>query len=96
MKIRFRMFWQTVLVFLRRYDEYRVVCSLHHGSRQIGEDVVSQTTTNQKELCDWLNWNQWSVSICVPNSWLLILVNFSVNTKWQNLKLSELSFLRLL
>lgn len=45
--------------WIQRYDEYRVVCSLHHGSRQIGEDVVSQTTTNQKELCDWLNWDQW-------------------------------------
>ncbi|XP_061177401.1 phosphatidylinositol 4-phosphate 3-kinase C2 domain-containing subunit alpha-like [Saccostrea echinata] len=45
--------------WIQRYDEYKVVCSLHHGSRKIGDDVVSQTTTNQKDLCDLLNWDQW-------------------------------------
>ena len=55
---------QNFLLFhVCRFDEYRVVCSLHHGSQQIGEDVVSHTTGSQKDLCDWLNWDQWSVDM---------------------------------
>ena len=61
---RVTVFVQNFLLFhVCRFDEYRVVCSLHHGSQQIGEDVVSHTTGSQKDLCDWLNWDQWSVDM---------------------------------
>ncbi|XP_048779556.2 phosphatidylinositol 4-phosphate 3-kinase C2 domain-containing subunit alpha-like isoform X2 [Ostrea edulis] len=43
--------------WIQKYDEYKVVCSLHHGSRKIGKDVVSQATCNQNHL--GLIWDQW-------------------------------------
>ena len=50
-----------VLIF-SRYDEYKIVCSLHHGKEKIGDDIVTNTT-NKRGLCDSLTWDQWSVKI---------------------------------
>ncbi|KAL5007561.1 hypothetical protein ScPMuIL_016367 [Solemya velum] len=53
-----------------KYDEYKIVCSLHHGRKRLSDDKETTCAAiSHTGLCDRIFWDEWlhfdSVSLCV-------------------------------